>query len=130
MTKGPNVYRPSGESADVAGHRHPTVQQAGQCLEHYRRQGSPTGLWSPSPSTLLGRRPRAGTWMTQNWSNCTATAGELTARDRPAALPARAAAFEPTATRGSVRVWRLARSSTAPVRRGDSRLTVRARPVE
>ena len=38
MTKQPDVYTTFGQECGCCGHRHPTVQQAGRCLEDYRRR--------------------------------------------------------------------------------------------
>ena len=39
MTTRPDVYTTLGQECGCCGHRHPTVQQAGRCLENYRRRG-------------------------------------------------------------------------------------------
>ena len=38
MTKRPDVYTTLGQECGCCGHRHPTVQQAGRCLDDYRRR--------------------------------------------------------------------------------------------
>ena len=39
MTKRPDVYTTLGPACGCCGHRHATVQEAGRCLEDYRRRG-------------------------------------------------------------------------------------------
>ena len=39
MTTRPDVYTTLEHECGCCGHRHATVQQAGRCLEDYRRQG-------------------------------------------------------------------------------------------
>ena len=38
MTRQPDVYTTLGRECGRCGHRHPTVQQVGRCLEDYRRR--------------------------------------------------------------------------------------------
>ena len=39
MTKRPDVYTTLGLECGCCGHRHPTVREAGQCFDDYRRRG-------------------------------------------------------------------------------------------
>ena len=38
MTKRPDVYTTLGQECGCCGHRHPTVREAGRCLEDHRRR--------------------------------------------------------------------------------------------
>lgn len=62
MTKRRDVYTTLGQECGCCGHRHPTVQQAGTCLEDYRRRQfsdrivvtvAADAAWSPTEGRYL-----------------------------------------------------------------------------